>query len=111
MGKWFGKVGYSVTEETVPGVWEEKITERSYYGEVKRYSRRWDKGSYQNDDFRITNNLEIIADAYANEHYNNIKYVWIDNTRWKVTGADKERPRIILTLGTEYNGGDINEHD
>ena len=28
MAKWFGKVGYAVTEETEPGIWEGTITDR-----------------------------------------------------------------------------------
>ena len=34
MAKYYGKIGYNESVETTPGVWEEKITERSYYGEL-----------------------------------------------------------------------------
>ena len=34
MGKWFGKIGYAVTAETEPGIWEEQIVERDYYGDI-----------------------------------------------------------------------------
>ena len=34
--KYYGKIGYGATEETRPGVYEERITEREYYGEVSR---------------------------------------------------------------------------
>ena len=30
MAKFYGPIGYAVTVETRPGVWEEQITERSY---------------------------------------------------------------------------------
>ena len=44
MDKWCGKVGYSVTEETEPGIWESKITEYEYYGNlVKNTIRRYVK--------------------------------------------------------------------
>ena len=39
MEKWYGKVGYAKTVETEPGIWEEKITEHEYYGDV--VSARW----------------------------------------------------------------------
>lgn len=109
MARWYGKVGYSVTEETIPGVWEEKITERNYYGEDTDISRRWEKSSYQNDNFRITNSFSIMADAYAYQHFNNIRYIEYGGVKWKVTTARVERPRIHLTIGTEYNGGDADE--
>lgn len=32
MAKFYGVIGYAVTEETKPGVWTEKIVERMYYG-------------------------------------------------------------------------------
>ena len=34
MAKFYGVIGYITTEETKPGVWEEKITERKYAGEL-----------------------------------------------------------------------------
>ena len=33
MAKFYGVIGYAVTEETKPGVWAEKIIERMYYGD------------------------------------------------------------------------------
>lgn len=36
MAKWFGKIGYAVTSETRPGIWEEVIVERNYYGDMTR---------------------------------------------------------------------------
>lgn len=36
MSKFYGAIGYSVTEEIRPGVWGEKITVRDYYGDVIR---------------------------------------------------------------------------
>ena len=34
MAKFYGVIGYAVTEETKPGVWAEKIIERMYYGDL-----------------------------------------------------------------------------
>jgi hypothetical protein len=39
MAKFHGKIGYAQTVETVPGVYEEEITERLYYGDISRTSR------------------------------------------------------------------------
>ena len=48
MSKFYGAIGYSVTEEIRPGVWGEKITVRDYYGDVIRNTRQ-----YQSSDMRI----------------------------------------------------------
>ena len=34
MAKWYGKVGYAITAETEPGIWEETIIEKDYYFDV-----------------------------------------------------------------------------
>ena len=36
MAKFYGKIGYSETNETSPGVWTETIIERNYYGDLLR---------------------------------------------------------------------------
>lgn len=41
MSKFYGAIGYSVTEEIRPGVWGEKITVRDYYGDVIRNTRQY----------------------------------------------------------------------
>ena len=50
MAKYCGKIGYAVSEETSPGVWEEKITEREYYGELIKNTRKLANGENLNDD-------------------------------------------------------------
>ena len=41
MAKFYGAIGYVETVETSPGVWEEQITERNYYGELVRNTSRF----------------------------------------------------------------------
>lgn len=36
MAKYYGIVGYVITEETSPGVWGEVTNERPYYGDIVR---------------------------------------------------------------------------
>ena len=33
MGKWCGKIGYALTFEIRPGVWDDSIIERQYFRE------------------------------------------------------------------------------
>lgn len=104
MAKFYGKVGYGITEETVPGVWEQTITEVYYYGDVVRNTMRWQSTSNLNDDLSITNQLSIIADPYAMNNIHNMRYVEWMGTLWKITNVDVEYPRLILTMGGVYNG-------
>lgn len=103
MAKFYEKVGYATTSIKTPGVWTEDITERSYYGEVIRNSRRWQSGENLNDDLNINNLLSIVADAFAYENFQAIKYIDWMGSSWKVTNIDVQRPRLILTIGGVYN--------
>ena len=104
MARYFGKVGYAETVETVPGVWEEKLVERNYYGDVLRNSRRWENGESLNDNLVISNSISIVADDYAYTHLAFIRYVEWMGTLWKPSSVEVQRPRIILQIGGVYNG-------
>lgn len=104
MAKWFGKVGYSITRETEPGVWEEQITEREYFGDV--ISNRWKRqnSGKVNDDINLSNVISIVADPFANQHCSNITYVEYMGTKWNVSDVEPQYPRLLLTVGGVYNG-------
>ena len=104
MNRYYGKIGYAFTEETTPGVWQDQIVERFYFGDVLKNSRRWESGSGINDDLNINNQLSIIADEFANGNFHHIKYAEFMGTLWKVTNIEVQSPRLILTIGGEYNG-------
>ena len=104
MAKWFGKIGYAETVETKPGVWEEKITPREYYGDLLRNSRRLQSTDQVNDDISISNEISIVADPYANEHFYAMRYAEFSGAKWKITNVEVQYPRLILTLGGVWNG-------
>lgn len=104
MAKFFGSVGYAFTVEGAPGVSIEKITERSYYGDVIRNTRRLSDGTDVNPDVTVGNSISILADPYANEHFFAIRYVEWAGTLWTVSQTVVERPRLLLRLGKVYNG-------
>lgn len=104
MARWYGKVGYATTVETVPGVHEEQITERSYYGDVNRNTRRLESSGNLNDNVNVANEISIVSDAYAELNFHAMRYVEFMGARWKITNVQVERPRLILTLGGVYNG-------
>ena len=55
MAKFYGAIGYAQTVETEPGIWEEVITERNYYGELNRNSRNLQTSGNVNDNVNISN--------------------------------------------------------
>lgn len=104
MAKFYGKIGYANTEETTPGVWVEQITERSYYGELVRNTRRLESSGNLNDNINIANEISILADPYAYSHFHEMRYVEFQGARWKVSNVEVKYPRLILQLGGVYNG-------
>jgi hypothetical protein len=103
MAKYFGKIGYISTQETRPGVWRSVVTEREYYGDVIRNTRRLDTAEQVNDNIDISNQISIVADPFAYENFHSMRYVEFMGTKWKVRTVDVQYPRLILTLGGVYN--------
>lgn len=101
--KYCGNIGYAVTEETVPGIWEQTITEKKYYGDVIRNSIAFRSGEYLNDNLTISNQISIMADTYAYQNCHLMAYIEYIGIKWKITNVEIQRPRLILTLGGEYN--------
>lgn len=104
MAKFYGEIGYGETAETTPGVWEDVITEKSYFGDVIRNSRQLKEGEGVNDDLSVGNSISIVADAYANDHFFAIRYIRWAGVLWTVKNVDVQSPRLILRLGGVYNG-------
>lgn len=104
MAKFYGAIGYAVTEETKPGVWEEKITERMYYGDLSRNTRRLQPTERLNDNINIANEISIVADPFANENFHSMRYVEFMGAKWKITNVEVQYPRLILSVGGVYNG-------
>lgn len=104
MAKWYGKIGYAETVETEPGIWEDVFTERSYYGDLIRNTRRLQSSSSVNDDVVVSNQISIVADPYANEHIFAMRYIEFQGAKWKISDVEVQHPRLILTLGGVYNG-------
>lgn len=103
MAKFYGKVGYAEVVETYPGVWEEEFTERNYYGDVLRNTRRLESSGNVNDNIVVSNVVSLIADPYAYQNFHSIRYVEWMGALWKVTNVEVQRPRLLLTLGGVYN--------
>lgn len=104
MAKFYGKIGYGVMVETRPGIWEEQITEKDYSGDVLRNSRNLTPSTNLNDNISLSNEISIVADPFANQNFQSIRYVEYMGTLWKVSNVGVQYPRLLLTIGGVYNG-------
>lgn len=103
MAKFSGKIGYFVSVEKEPGLWVEDFVERQYYGDLMRLSNSNQSSSNVNDNISLNNSISIVADPYANENFQHMRYVVFMGAKWKITNAEVQYPRIILTVGGVYN--------
>lgn len=104
MAKFYGVIGYAETVETRPGIWEEKITERNYYGDVLQNTRRLQSANQVNEGIDVTNRISIVADPFANQNFHSMRYIEFMGAKWKITTVDVQYPRLILNVGGVYNG-------
>lgn len=104
MARWSGKVGFETSVETEPGIWIEKIVEKSYYGDIIRNARRLESSGGINDNINVSNEISFVADPYAKENFHIIRYVEFMGTKWKVSNVDVQYPRLVLSMGGIYNG-------
>lgn len=108
MAKFYGPIGYAETVETKPGVWEEQITERMYCGDLVRNTRRLQDSGMLNDNINVANEISIVADPFANENFHSMRYVEFMGAKWKISNVEVQYPRLILSIGGEYNGEEEN---
>ena len=105
MAKFRGNVGFAESVEKEPGVYSEEIVPRIYSGDLLRNNRRLESSGNINDNINISNEISILADAYAFDHFYAIRYVKFGGAKWKVSSVDAtKRPRLVMTLGGLYNG-------
>lgn len=104
MPKFYGRIGYVTTEEVRPSVYMEQATERTYKGDLNRIARKLQDGTSVNSSITISNEISIVADPYAREHFHEIRYAVYNNSKWAVTNVEVAYPRLKLTLGGIYNG-------
>ena len=111
MARFYGVVGYGETVESPPdsGIWVDQITEFAYFGDVVRNTRKLTTESFVdssklNSDISVGNSISIVADQYAIDHFFLIKYVQWMGTFWTVDNVEVQSPRLLLRLGSVYNG-------
>ena len=103
MARFHGIIGYSELEETSPGIWSEKIVERTYTGDMTKNFVNADSSPRINTNVKLSNTISIYSDPYANSNLFNIRYLKYLGGKWKVKSVEIAWPRLILTLGDLYN--------
>ena len=77
MARYSGVIGYGVPTMVSPGVYDDVITERHYYGDVKQSnSKLRGSGESINDNVVLQNIIEILADQYVWANINQIRTVF-----------------------------------
>lgn len=104
MAKFYGKIGYADQVVVRPGVYEDKIVERKYYGDVTRDSAKWRNNDTIHGKLTAANTISILADGYAIDHIFAMRYVEWSGSLWTIADVQVERPRLNLRLGEVYNG-------
>lgn len=106
MAKYYGAIGFGLTQEERPGVWLNTIVERKYAGDIVRANYSWQSSGNVIDNLNVTNSISIIADSFANDNLGYMKYAVVSGSKWKITGISVEYPRLVLSLGGLYNDHD-----
>lgn len=105
MSRFHGMIGFAEDQEIAAGKYKSQIVERPYYGDIYRNTRQYDQTDTNTGTVTLRNEFSIIADAYANENYLNMRYIVFMGKKLMITTVDAaNRPRLILTVGGEYHG-------
>lgn len=104
INKFHGIVGFevSIEDENEKGIYGRQTIERMYKGEAIDLKIRWKTGKI-NEDEEISNQISILADAFAYENFTSIRYIEFMNSKWKVNSIEVKHPRLILSVGGLYN--------
>ena len=104
MARYYGKIGFATQQEVRPSVYVPSIEERYYSGDLyKNYAKQKQADSIV-DDFTIANDISIVADPYALNHFSSMKYVEFMGALWEVQNVMVEYPRLRISFGGVYNG-------
>lgn len=104
MRKYHGMIGFAENKEIATDIWDDRIIERHYYGDIDRNASRWSQADTLSGDLQINNQFSIVGDTYAFENYSNIRYLTWQNNRWTVSSVEEQYPRLIINIGGIYNG-------
>ena len=104
MAKYFGLVGYTVSVETAPGVWEPSIVEKPVYGDIVRDNVNNLRGENQvNDNVKINNQISIVMDPFVMKNFSSMIYITYADIKWRIVTVEVKYPRLLISMGEVYN--------
>ena len=105
MAKFSCKIGFLTTVEKKPGVWLPEIVEKQYKAERTKNSLGVQSSTTStNDNINLANVISIVADPFAYNNLESIRYITYMGAKWKITNIEvNDRPRLTLTIGGVYN--------
>lgn len=104
MAKFHGNIGFAEQYESKPGVWSNRIVEREYFGDVLNFFYTASNGSETtNDELGINNQISIVANEYAFQNFQFMRYIVYMGVKWRITKVDVNYPRLELSIGGVYN--------
>lgn len=105
MAKWSGNIGFAEkTVEHEPGIYDDAIIVKRYYGDIVRNVYKAQGSGGINDNINISNDFSIVADPYARQNFHSMRYLEFMGTKWKITNVEVQFPRLVLSIGDEWNG-------
>lgn len=107
MARFYGKIGFLKTDAEMaerPSRYKPEIEERYYAGELLKNYAKTQNADKTVDDFTINNDISIVADPYALNHFSSMKYIEFMSTLWEVQSVTVEYPRLRISFGGLYNG-------
>lgn len=110
--KFYGNIGFTVTEDIGDGVWKEKITDKKYSGDVLRLQKNRDSGEHINDGLRLNTQFSILMDPWFQDHLASIRYIEYMGAKWVAETVDPTNyPRVLITPGGIYHGDEPEPND
>jgi len=107
MARFYGRVGFMIDEKeipTSPSRYAPQIIERFYSGDTYKVGIRQQNSEKPVDDFNLSNDISIVADAFALHNFSSMKYVEYMGTLWEVQSVSVEHPRLRISFGGVYHG-------
>lgn len=106
MAKFCGIIGFVTNVETPTnsGKFKNINVEKKYRGDFLRSYVQISPSEYVSSDITFNNDVSILADPYAVEHFADMRYAIISNQRWRIKSVEVKYPRLILKIGGLYNG-------
>ncbi len=111
MAKYCGKIGFLKQEKEMedrPSHYVPVMEERLYTGDLVSARISNQPAEKPVDDFSLNNDISIVADPYALNHFSSMKYAEFMGTLWEVKSAKIEYPRIRISFGGIYHGPTAN---